>query len=147
MGRMALELILIGITNVLVSLIAGFCCYQIGRADWQLEDGVLDNNEKHVVLELQISGDGIKVLSVIERETLDEAVKAYYQILARQQKDGIRDDDVQLVVRCRDCRYYYKDKDGYEMCDNSEGYDHIEADGYCSWAIRNNNIQEIDRHV
>lgn len=44
--------------------------------------------------------------------------------------------DVVEVVRCKDCRFYYKDSDGYEMCDNSEGYDHISADGFCAWAER-----------
>lgn len=44
--------------------------------------------------------------------------------------------DVVEVVRCKDCRYYYKDSDGYEMCINSEGYDHISADGFCAWAER-----------
>ena len=44
--------------------------------------------------------------------------------------------DVVEVVRCKDCRIYYKDSDGYEMCDASEGYDHISADGFCAWAKR-----------
>lgn len=44
--------------------------------------------------------------------------------------------DVVEVVRCKDCRFYYKDSDGYEMCDASEGYDHISADGFCAWAKR-----------
>lgn len=44
--------------------------------------------------------------------------------------------DVVEVVRCKDCRFYYKDEDGYEMCDASEGYDHISADGFCAWAKR-----------
>lgn len=42
--------------------------------------------------------------------------------------------DVRPVVLCRDCIYYYKDADGYEMCDNSEGYDHVTEDGFCAWA-------------
>ncbi len=46
------------------------------------------------------------------------------------------DVDVVEVVRCLDCKYYYKDEDGYEMCDNSEGYDHVTADGFCAWAKR-----------
>ena len=41
--------------------------------------------------------------------------------------------DVRPVVLCRDCEYYFKDEDGYEMCDNSEGYDHVTADGFCAW--------------
>ena len=44
--------------------------------------------------------------------------------------------DVAEVVRCKDCRFYYKDSDGYEMCDNTEGYEHISADGFCAWAKR-----------
>lgn len=43
---------------------------------------------------------------------------------------------IEPVVSCNECRYYYKDEDGYEMCDNSEGYDHISADGFCAWAER-----------
>ena len=44
--------------------------------------------------------------------------------------------DVRPVVLCRDCKYYYKDTDGYEMCDNSEGYDHVTEDGFCAWAVK-----------
>ena len=40
------------------------------------------------------------------------------------------------VVLCRDCKYYYKDTDGYEMCDNSEGHDHVMEDGFCAWAVK-----------
>ena len=43
--------------------------------------------------------------------------------------------DVVEVVRCKDCRFYYNE-DGYEMCDNTECYDHISADGFCAWAQR-----------
>lgn len=43
---------------------------------------------------------------------------------------------VRPVVLCRDCKYYYKDADGYEMCDNSEGYDHVTEDGFCAWAVK-----------
>ena len=42
--------------------------------------------------------------------------------------------DVRPVVLCKDCKYYYKDADGYEMCDNSECYDHVTEDGFCAWA-------------
>lgn len=48
--------------------------------------------------------------------------------------DEIPAADVRPVVLCRDCKYYYKDADGYEMCDNSEGYDHVTEDGFCAWA-------------
>ena len=44
--------------------------------------------------------------------------------------------DVRPVVLCKDCKYYYKDADGYEMCDNSEGYDHVTEDGFCAWAVK-----------
>ena len=44
--------------------------------------------------------------------------------------------DVRPVVLCRDCKYYYKDADGYEMCDNSEGYDRVTEDGFCAWAVK-----------
>lgn len=44
--------------------------------------------------------------------------------------------DVRPVVLCRDCKYYCKDEDGYEMCDNSKGYDHVTADGFCAWAVK-----------
>lgn len=50
--------------------------------------------------------------------------------------NAIMPSDVVEVVRCKDCRYYYKDEDGYEMCDNTECYDHISADGFCAWAKR-----------
>lgn len=38
------------------------------------------------------------------------------------------------VILCRDCYWYYKSQDGYEMCDNSEGLDFITADSFCSFA-------------
>lgn len=41
--------------------------------------------------------------------------------------------DVRPVVLCRDCEYYFKDEDGYEMCENSEGYDHVTENGFCAW--------------
>ena len=44
--------------------------------------------------------------------------------------------DVRPVVLCRECKYYYKDAYGYEMCDNSEGYDHVSEDGFCAWAVK-----------
>lgn len=47
--------------------------------------------------------------------------------------------DVRPVVLCRDCKYYFKDENGYEMCDNSEGYDHVTEDGFCAWAKRGRN--------
>lgn len=43
--------------------------------------------------------------------------------------------DVVEVVRCKDCKYYFKD-DGYEMCENSEGYDWTTEDGFCAWAVK-----------
>ena len=45
-------------------------------------------------------------------------------------------DNTGEIVRCKDCKYYCKDADGYEMCDNSEGYDHVTADGFCAWAVK-----------
>ena len=50
--------------------------------------------------------------------------------------------DVRPVVRCKDCKYYYKDADGYEMCDNSEGYDHVTEDGFCAWAVKREESNE-----
>ena len=50
--------------------------------------------------------------------------------------DDIPAADVVEVVRCKDCKYYFKDDEGYEMCDNSEGYDHTTEDGFCAWAKR-----------
>ena len=47
--------------------------------------------------------------------------------------DEIPAADVRPVVLCRDCEYYFKDEDGYAMCENSEGYDHVTADGFCAW--------------
>lgn len=44
--------------------------------------------------------------------------------------------DVVEVVRCGDCRFYFKSKDGYEMCANTECCDHVSADGFCAWAQR-----------
>lgn len=52
------------------------------------------------------------------------------------QLENVTDLDWLEVVRCKDCRFYYKDSDGYETCDASEGYDHISADGFCAWAKR-----------
>ena len=40
--------------------------------------------------------------------------------------------DVRPVVLCKNCKYFYKDADGYTMCDNSEGYDHVTEDDFCS---------------
>ena len=59
----------------------------------------------------------------------DELVRACEAI------DDAPEADVVEVVRCKDCRFYYNE-DGYEMCDNTECYDHISADGFCAWAQR-----------
>lgn len=53
-----------------------------------------------------------------------------------RQMNSIPAADVRPVVLCRDCKYYFKDADGYEMCENSEGYDHVSEDGFCAWAAR-----------
>ena len=50
--------------------------------------------------------------------------------------------DVRPVILCRDCKYYFVDDERsigggvYEMCENSEGYDHVTVDGFCAWAKR-----------
>lgn len=44
--------------------------------------------------------------------------------------------DVVEVVRCKDCKYYFKADNGYERCENSEGYDLTTEDGFCAWAKR-----------
>lgn len=61
----------------------------------------------------------------------------HFQVLNGLTKIGIQDvsdRDFVEVVRCRDCKYYFKYEDGYEMCENSEGYDHVTEDGFCAWA-------------
>lgn len=58
------------------------------------------------------------------------------EVTPRERIEAIPAADVVEVVRCKDCQSYYKDSDGYEMCDNSEGYEHISADGFCAWAKR-----------
>ena len=52
--------------------------------------------------------------------------------------------DAVPVVRCKDCKYYYKEADGYEMCDNTEGYDHVTEDGFCAWAVRKHGERKDD---
>ena len=48
------------------------------------------------------------------------------------------------LVRCKDCKYYYTyGEDGYETCDNSEGYDHVTAEGFCYWGKRKDDVQSI----
>ena len=66
----------------------------------------------------------------------------YFRVYPTKTGCVVRDEsekDVVEVVRCKDCRFYYKDYDGYEMCDNTEGYEHISADGFCAWAKRRAN--------
>ena len=52
----------------------------------------------------------------------------HFRVLSGLTEIGIQDvsdRDFVEVVRCRDCKYYFKDEDGHEMCNNSEGYDFI----------------------
>ena len=79
----------------------------------------------------------------IRREAAIETLSEFYHhkseiqhIALREALNRVPTADVVEVVRCKDCRFYYKDSDGYEMCDASEGYDHISADGFCAWAKR-----------
>ena len=63
----------------------------------------------------------------------------HFRVLSGLTEIGIQDvsdRDFVEVVRCMDCKYYFKDEDGYEMCDNSEGYDHITENGFCAWAVK-----------
>ena len=88
-----------------------------------------------------------KVDYITREEALDFLIPAYDLNISKQDLRVLGDRlaeflknipaaDVVEVVRCKDCRFYYEDSDGYEMCDNSEGYDHISADGFCAWAKR-----------
>lgn len=79
----------------------------------------------------------------IEREAAYQTLTEYYHHTTEGMHSALREAisrvpaaDVRPVVMCRDCRYYYKDADGYEMCDNSEGYDHVTEDGFCAWAVK-----------
>lgn len=77
----------------------------------------------------------------IEREAAYQTLTEYYHHTTEGMHSALREAisrvpaaDVREVVLCKDCKYYYKDADGYEMCDNSEGYDHVTEDGFCAWA-------------
>ena len=71
----------------------------------------------------------------ISREAvMDALLHEQYGYLCEDAIKSIPAADVRPVVLCRDCKYYYKDADGYEMCENSEGYDHVMENGFCAWA-------------
>ena len=77
----------------------------------------------------------------ISREAAYQTLTEYYHHTTEGMHSALREAisrvpaaDVRPVVLCKDCKYYYKDADGYEMCDNSEGYDHVTEDGFCAWA-------------
>lgn len=82
-------------------------------------------------------------MTYISREAAYKTLTEYYHhssgvqyTVLREALNRVPTADVVEVVRCKDCGYYYKDSDGYEMCDNTECYDHISADGFCAWAKR-----------
>lgn len=66
----------------------------------------------------------------------DDLSRAYQDGYNAGYADACAEKDVRPVVLCRDCKYYYKDADGYEMCDNSDGYDQVTEDGFCAWAVK-----------
>lgn len=71
---------------------------------------------------------------VVHMDSVNDGLVASCHRSAQRIIANIPASDVRPVVLCRDCEYYFKDEDGYEMCDNSEGYDHVTEDGFCAWA-------------
>lgn len=70
----------------------------------------------------------------VNREWWAQAVKVKDNIVQCIQRQPTA--DVVEVVRCKDCKHYEIDEEGFGCCGNSTGYDAKDYTDFCSYAER-----------